>query len=388
LINMLLSGIDASTGESVSVEFHERILAVRPLESGADHLKADLPQVTPTWLAPGFIDLQVNGFAGVDFNDPATPVDQIGRALQAIFETGVTRCLPTVITGSPESMVASLRNLRRAQSELPLGRAIAGFHVEGPHIGSEDGPRGAHPGRWVRPPDLAEFARWQDATEGNVRLVTLSPHWPGAERFISALTESGVVVSIGHTGASAAQIAAAVGAGAKLSTHLGNAAPRMLLKFPNCLWDQLAEDRLQASFIVDGLHLDAAFLRVALRAKSAGRAILVTDAAAPAGAAPGGYSLGELDVELTSDDRVVLKGTTKLAGSSLRMNRAISNAERIGGLSFGDAIRAATINPARLMRVEGRGEGLKPGERGDVVVFRKTPDIAVEAVFLDGVRVV
>ena len=137
------------------------------------------------------------------------------------FATGVTRCLPTVITGPPEAMLASLRNLRRAQMELPHGRAIAGFHVEGPHIGPEDGPRGAHPARWVRPPDLEEFARWQDATDGNIRLVTLSPHWPEAPSYISAVTKAGVVASIGHTGANAEQIARAVGCGCYALDALG-----------------------------------------------------------------------------------------------------------------------------------------------------------------------
>ena len=222
-----------------------------------------------TFIAPGFVDLQVNGFAGVDFNDPKSSVEEIGKALDAILATGVTRCLPTVITGPPAAMLASLRNLYRSKNSLPRGHAITGFHVEGPHIGDEDGPRGAHPAAWVRPPDLDEFARWQDATQGNVRLVTLSPHWPDAPRYISALTGQGVAVSIGHTGANAQQIAAAVDAGATLSTHLGNAAHKSLPKFPNYIMEQLAEDRLSASFIVDGIHLDDAFpLKVALRAKA------------------------------------------------------------------------------------------------------------------------
>ena len=373
---MICSGVDAITGESVAVQFAETIRSVKRLEPHDD-----------VYLAPGFIDLQVNGFAGVDFNDADAPLVEIGRALEAIVATGVTRCLPTVITGAPDLMLASLSNLYRAKISLPLGRAITGFHVEGPHIGAEDGPRGAHPARWVRPPDLDEFRRWQEATEGNIRLVTLSPHWPEAPAYIAALAQSGVAVSIGHTGANADQIAAAVDAGATLSTHLGNAARGLMPKFPNCLWDQLAEDRLSASFIIDGIHLDGAFLRAALRAKGVERTILVTDAAAPAGAAPGRYRLGELDVDLTADDRVVLTGTQKLAGSALRMNRAIANVVRAGNLCLPDALRTATINPALLIRLEGRTKGLEIGERGDLVVFRKTPEIAIEAVYLDGTQV-
>ncbi|HWF10979.1 MAG TPA: amidohydrolase family protein [Bryobacteraceae bacterium] len=373
---MICSGVDVATGESVAVEFAETIVSVRETAEVAESL----------FIAPGFVDIQVNGFAEVDFNDPAVSASDIGRALDAMFATGVTRCLPTVITGAPEAMVACLRNLRRAQKELPLGRAMAGFHVEGPHIGAEDGPRGAHPAHWIRPPDLNEFARWQEATDGGIRLVTLSPHWPETPAYIAALTKAGVAVSIGHTGANAGQIAAAADAGAVLSTHLGNATYRMVPKFPNPLWDQLAEDRLCASFIVDGLHLDPAFLRVALRAKSIDRTVLVTDAAAPAGGEPGPYRLGEIDVELTADDRVVMTGTPKLAGSSLRMNRAIDNLVRIGGVSLRDAIQTATVNPARVIGLAGRMQGLKSGERGDVVVLRGSP-LRIEAVYLDGARV-
>ncbi|HYA18351.1 MAG TPA: amidohydrolase family protein [Bryobacteraceae bacterium] len=328
---------------------------------------------------PGFIDLQINGFAGADFNNPSTHLDDIAGAIDAILATGVTRCLPTVITGPPESMVAALGNLRRAQSELPRGCVFAGFHVEGPHIGAEDGPRGAHPARWVRPPNFDEFQRWQEAAEGNVRLVTLSPHWEHAPAYIEEVVKSGVAVSIGHTGATADQIAAAVDAGASLSTHLGNAAHAVLRRHPNYLWDQLAEDRLSASLILDEIHLGEAFTRVALRAKGVERIILVTDAAAPASAAPGAYRLGELDVDLTSDDRVVLRGTNKLAGSALKMNQALANLVRIGGFTLLDALATVTANPARLIRLP---------ENSDRVVFREGDPFEIEEVWLDGEKMV
>ncbi len=373
---MICLARSVDTGQPIAIDFDAAIQSVDPTETDPGNL----------YVAPGFIDLQVNGFAGVDFNDPNSSIEQIGHALDVILATGVTRCLPTVITGPPAAMLASLRNLHRAKVSLPRGRAISGFHVEGPHIDPADGPRGAHPTACVRPPDLDEFARWQDATEGNIRLVTLSPHWPGVSRYIASLTEAGVAVSIGHTGATSQQIAAAVDAGARLSTHLGNAAHKSLPKFPNYILDQLAEDRLSASFIADGIHLDDAFFQVALRAKTLARTILVTDAAAPAGAAPGRYRLGELEVELTSDNRVVLAGTTKLAGSALRMDTAITNLMRIGKLTLRDAVRTATTNPARLLGLSGRTKGLAAGERADIVVFRESPAIEIEAVYLDGER--
>jgi N-acetylglucosamine-6-phosphate deacetylase len=336
------------------------------------------------WLAPGFVDIQVNGFAGVDFNNPDVSQVEIARAIERIVSTGVTRCLPTVITGGPDDMLRCLRNLREAQKTI---KAIAGFHVEGPHIGIEDGPRGAHPARWVRPPDVKEFDRWQDVTEGNIRLTTLSPHWPEAPAYIHAVTKAGVAVAIGHTGATAEQISAAVDAGATLSTHLGNGAHAVMRRHPNYIWDQMAEDRLNASFIVDGIHVGRAFLRCALRAKTVARSVLVTDASAPAGAAPGRYRLGEQDADLTADGRVVLSGTDKLAGSALHMNDGIANLIRLGGLSSKEAIETATVNPARIIGLEGRMQGLKAGERADIVAFRLIDNaVRIESVWISGQR--
>jgi N-acetylglucosamine-6-phosphate deacetylase len=377
---MNCSGINVATGIPVTVEFDEIIREVRP---GEDAGNDDL------WIAPGFVDIQVNGFAGIDFNDPDATTEQISQALELILSTGVTRCLPTVITGGPDEMLACLTNLRRAQLQLPRGKAIAGFHVEGPYIGAEDGPRGAHPLAWVRPPSLDEYHLWQKVTDRNVRLITLSPHWPDALAWISAVAKDGVTVSIGHTGATAEQISAAVGAGATLSTHLGNGAHAIMRRHPNYLWDQLAEDRLSASFIVDGIHIGKAFLRTALRAKTVQRSVLVTDASAPAGAPPGRYRLGEAWADHTPDGRVVLAGTDKLAGSALKMNQGVANMVHLGGLSLRDAVQTATINPARIVHLEGRMQGLQEGERGDVVLFRMNESQTMEilAVYLDGERV-
>lgn len=308
-----------------------------------------------SWQSPGFTDLQVNGFAGADYNSPGLRWEELSRSLRAVFSTGVTQLLPTVITASPEHMAAALKNLSDAQRQIPEGRMIAGFHVEGPHISPEDGPRGAHPWKAVRPPDVNEYRRWQDATEGRVKLVTLAPEWPEALRYIEALVRDGVTVSIGHTGATPQQIRDAASAGATLSTHLGNGAHAVLPRHPNYIWEQLAEDRLSASFIVDGLHLPDSFLRVALRAKGIGRSVLVTDAVMPAMCDPGPYMLGEVEVELLHDQRVVVRGGTRLAGSSLRMDRAIENVVRIADVFLEDAIAMASANPARVIGVEPQG---------------------------------
>lgn len=332
-----------------------------------DHLIS--PPVHLPFVAPGFIDLQVNGFAGVDYCSPTAPVEEIGRSIRAMYATGVTRVFPTVITGTRENMLGALKNLARAKASLPEGPSMEGFHVEGPHISPEDGPRGAHPQPCVRPPDIDEFHRWQEAADGGVKLVTVSPEWPGTVAYIERLVGEGVVVSIGHTKANATEIDAAVSAGATLSTHLGNGAHSVMARHPNYLWEQLAQDRLAASFIVDGIHLGAAFLTVALRAKGIERSILVTDAVMPAGCKPGPYSLGEVEVDLHEDGSVRMRGGTRLAGSALTMDHAISNVMKLAGVMLRDAIIMATTNPARVGRIASRRRGIATGERADLVLF-------------------
>jgi len=376
---MKCNGVETSTSDFIGIEG-------APLITHVDSLLE--PARDGIFITPGFIDLQVNGFAGVDYNSPTAPLEDIASSIRTMFSTGVTRFFPTVITGSPEDMLGALRNLAFARETLVEGPAMEAFHVEGPHISPHDGPRGAHPARWVRPPDFEEFKRWQDAAQGNVRLVTLSPEWPGAPKYIDQLTQEGVVTSIGHTRATREQIGDAVRAGATLSTHLGNGADAVLPRHPNYIWEQLAEDKLAASFIVDGIHLPHSFLKVALRAKGVERSVLITDAVMPAMCTPGPYRLGEVEVELREDQRVVLRGGTRLAGSSLRMDAAISNVMRTAKLSLTEAIAMATVNPARVGRIAGRQRGLSPGDRSDVVRFRvEDGRIQVIETFLAGERV-
>ncbi len=373
-----IAGIHAGSGDEVEVTFSrniERIQRVEPRALGG----------TRTYLAPAWIDIQVNGFAGTDYNSPETSHEAIAASLQAQFATGVARLFPTVVTGPAERISGSLRNLARARSSLPEGAAMEGFHLEGPYISPEDGPRGAHVRSFVRPPDIDEFCRFQEAADGHIRILTLAPEWPEAPRFIEKLTQLGVVVSIGHTDASAENIRNAVSAGASLSTHLGNAAYPVMKRHPNVLWEQLAEDRLMASFIVDGFHLPVSFLRAAWRAKGNTRSILVTDAVPPAGCVPGIYRLGEVDVELHRDGSVRLAGGTRLAGSALSLDAAISNFLQATGVSLSDALSAVTINPAIAARVPYRQKGLTEDERADLVLFTTdSGKVSVRETYLDG----
>ena len=299
---------------------------------------------------PGLVDLQVNGFAGVDFGDPAARADDVARAIRAIEETGVTRFLATLITSGLETFAACARTLLRARDP-----ALAGLHMEGPYISAEDGPRGAHARAFVRPADVADFERRQEAAEGRIRLLTLAPESPGALTLIEHAVARGVRVAIGHTAATGAEIRDAVSAGATLSTHLGNGCAGTLPRHPNLLWEQLGEDRLLASFIVDGHHLPAATVRSMVRAKTPARTILVTDATAAAGMPPGRYTIGGQQVELDATGRVAAPGAPNLAGSALTLPAAIGLAVRFTGLPLEEVVPMASSRPAEYLGLQPAG---------------------------------
>jgi N-acetylglucosamine-6-phosphate deacetylase len=353
-------GVCPSDGQPIVVDVQDgRIQAVRTE-----------PHQEPGWLSTGLIDLQINGFGGHDLNGPTLTVESVQALAHVLLRAGVTTFAPTLITASEPQLVHALATIQQARNRHPvLAHMIPYAHVEGPSISPEDGPRGAHPAAHVRAPSLAEFARWQAASDGLVGLVTLSPHWPGSADYIRGLKAAGVHVAIGHTDASAAQITEAVDAGASLSTHLGNGSHAMINRRHNALWPQLADDRLCASFIADGHHLASDLLTVMLRAKGLERSLIVSDATALGGMAPGHYdaSIGgavilRADGHLGMDD-----GTGQyLAGAALPLIAGIPTLVHQAGLAFADALKLATLHPGRW--VGGRGH-LTPGQPADLVRF-------------------
>lgn len=366
-----------------------RGIAIACLEGRIASIEPAYVEETAPFVSAGFVDLQVNGYAGHDLNDGVPSLEVLESLVHRLLRAGVTCFAPTLITASEEALCAALAGIAaaRRQSAL-LSQMIAFVHVEGPSLDPADGPRGAHPLEHVRPPSLEEFARWQEAAEGLVGMVTLSPHYKEAPAYIRALASQGVLVSIGHTGASAEQIRAAADAGASMSTHLGNGAANLLPRHPNFIWEQLADDRLTASFIADGHHLPPATLKAMLRAKTLEKAILVSDAAALGGQKPGRYKNpigGEVDV--SEDGRLGVAGTPYLAGAGHLLDRNIAHVIEAAGLSLADALALATRNPGRF--AGGRGV-LAPGARADITLFSwqwGDPALAIENVFLGGQRV-
>ena len=254
--------------------------------------------------------------------------------LEKHFRFGLTRLCPTLITNSFEALAGAFAAIREACEREPWAdRLVPGCHLEGPYISAEDGPRGAHPREHVRPPDWAEFEQLQEISGRRIRLVTLAPELPGAVDFIRRAVGSGVVVAIGHTAATGEQIAAAVEAGARLSTHLGNGAHGMIRRHPNYIWDQLGDPRLSASVIADGHHLPSSVLRSILRAKSPRNVILTCDAAGLAGCAPGVYTEGAMRMEILDDGRIVIAGQRQLLAGSAAQTGRLRGGGRASGRS-------------------------------------------------------
>lgn len=365
----ILSGRRYPDGSPVRIEVAEG--RIRSIVS-ADRL--DEAAGTQRWIAPGFYDLQVNGFAGIDLADPAVGVQEIRRVAEAVLRTGCTRFLPTIITGDIQAMCSRLSALAEAVETDPLVAAMCpGMHVEGPFIHPEDGPRGAHPREHVLAPNLPDFERLFDACRGRMRILTLAPERPGALPVIAEASRRSVLVALGHHRADCTAIDAAVRAGARMTTHLGNGSDAMLPRHDNYVWWQLGEDCLWASLIADGHHLPPATLKSMLRAKTPGRVVLITDAMAAAGMPAGRFLLGESEVIKEPQGRVCLPGTPYLAGSAAEMPLVVARAVVDGELDLPTALCLAAIQPAQLVPTAIDPWKCEPGAPANLVEFDWLP---------------
>ena len=352
------SGLDPGSGKGRTLHVGDGVI-----QSVEPNHNPGLPR-----LSPGLVDLQVNGYDGYDLNDGALEPDAVERLSQALCRVGVAAYLPTLITADEGDLCQRMAAIRTAHQTLPLSQQmIAGIHVEGPSISAKDGPRGAHPAEHIRPPSLAEFDRWQRAASGSLRMITLAPEVEGAVDYIREVSNRGVIVALGHSDAGEEHIRKAVDAGARFSTHLGNGIAGTLPRHPNAIWEQLSEDRLGASLILDGHHLPRSTARVMIRAKGIDRVCLVSDSVKFAGMKAGRYASpigGEVDV--SEDGRVSVAGTTYLAGSGASLLDTLEGFTGFVGFPFADAVTMATHNPARLL---GRSSDLNPGDRADFILF-------------------
>lgn len=363
-----LRGRAAGRAEIVSVSYRENTII------GVEREPATGNEQLPV-ISAGFVDLQVNGYAGVDVNSGDLDAHHIVELTERLASIGVTTWAPTIITAPEERIVQAIRAVQSARMSHPaVFAAIAGVHVEGPFISAEEGARGVHDPRVIRPLDSQEIARWLE--HGPVGLVTVSPHTDDAPAQIARVRALGVHVAIGHTHATPQQIRAAVDAGARFSTHLGNGIAAHLPRHPNAIWTQLADDRLTTGMIADGHHLPIDTLEVMLRAKTPQRAFLVSDLTAIGGAAPGRYttSVGGL-VDLDASGRLSFVGTDFLAGAAATLVDGLRTVESRTTLSLAEALELVTTTPAAVMPHARTGLArLEAGAPADLVLFDYAAD--------------
>jgi N-acetylglucosamine-6-phosphate deacetylase len=300
-----------------------------------------------------FFDLQVNGYAGIDFNrDDVTPED-LHRACERLDADGIEACLIAIITDTIDAMCRRLSALAAMRDRDPLAmRVIAGFHVEGPFISPADGYRGAHPLDAVRPADTGAMNRLLDAAAGLVRLVTLAPEQDAGFAVTRLLTGHRVIVSAGHTDASLELLRGALDAGVSMFTHLGNGCPMMMHRHDNIVQRVLSlSDRVRVSFIADGAHVPFVALQNYLRLLPLDRCAVVTDCIASAGLGPGRYTLGRWDIVVGDDMVPRSPDGSHFVGSGVTMRHSAQNLLEHVHLPE-DAVRRLTYdNPKAFLHI-------------------------------------
>ncbi len=295
----------------------------------------------------GLFDLQVNGFNGVDFQQPDIDHAALTKAVDGLLAHDTDRILFTLITDRIDSLCAKLANIEKLCATDPkLARMIVGYHIEGPYMSPLPGFHGAHDPELMKDPDIGEFQLLQEAANGKIRLITLAPEHPNSSEFISHITSNKVVAAIGHSDASETQIDEAIKAGMTMSTHLGNGIPVNMPRHDNAMQRQLARDELIGSFIPDGIHIPGPVLNSMVRAKPRDKVIFTTDCMSAAGAGQGRFRIGRFDVDVGADGVVREPGKPNFAGSSLTMDKGIENICQFLGWSAAEAREACSTRVA------------------------------------------
>ena len=332
------------------------------------------------YIAPGFIDIQVNGYNSVSFclegaeNTSASngelTVSDVRKVTEGLWKEGVTTYFPTLTTNSQDLLLKNFGILAKAMNDPSLLGSIPGFHLEGPYISAIDGYRGAHPLEFVRKPVWKEFLEIYKASGKKILLITVAPEIEGAFEFIRKCRELGIVVSLGHHNGTAGQIKEAIDNGAGLATHLGNGCANTVNRHHNPIWPQLADDRLMISFIADGFHLPPEMLQVFYKTKGAENIIITSDITSYAGLPAGSYKIKNgQTIEKTVDGNLRFSGQGGgLYGSATPLHKGVAHIMKVTGCGLVKAIQMTTLNPAHVHYLNDRGI-LEPGKRADLILF-------------------
>ena len=323
---------------------------------------------TDLWLTRGLVDIQVNGYAGVNLTRSDLNLEELSHIEEKIFSQGVTRWCPTVTTEDPKVIRACLATIDQGIKKGAVKRVHC-IHLEANYLSPADGYRGAHIRRYIKPPDPDEFDSFQKASGGRIGYVTLAPEIDGALEFTRHLASQGILVGLGHHNAPVEVISAAADAGARLSTHLFNGCAAEINRHHNPILYQLAEDRLWASFIPDGHHVPYHALKVGLRAKGLQRSVFTSDLVSLGGSPEGEYTKHERTV-VVENGAIWIKGTKLLSGAWCSLSQGLARVTASGIISPGDALRLASLNPARLLGIDNQLQVL-PSAEGPFVLFRE-----------------
>lgn len=326
-------------------------------------------------LAPGFVDIHIHGGAGLDAMR-ALP-SELPRLGKFLTTHGVTGYFPTTVAAPLDATCAALGRLADAIETAatttnghPVQARPLGLHLEGPFLSHKR--RGVHPPENLVAPTVDIFERLWQAARGHVRMLTIAPEIPGAMGVIAEAARRNVCVSIGHSDAEMPVAQDAVTAGARHATHTFNAMRPLDHRDPGIIGEVLSDDRLSADIIVDGIHVAPPVVKVFLQAKGYERAVLITDAISATGMPDGRYQLGPIEVDV-KDGKCTSNGS--LAGSVLTMDRAVRNVTKFSHWSLRDAVRAATLNPARATGLSARHGALTPSAFADFTVLSATGEV-------------
>ncbi len=303
---------------------------------------------------PGLIDLQVNGFKGVDFSGAHLNEEDVVRACRELFDAGTTAFLATLITSPTEIYERNLPLIARITNTEEFKDRLLGIHLEGPFLSPIEGARGAHNPKWMRPPSVEHLDRLLNWADGNVRMLTVAADLDGAEELIRHATKRGIVVALGHHMASDDQLKRCVTAGAKALTHLGNGVPALLPRHENPIWAGLDNDDLVATIIPDGHHLPPALLKTIIRTKSPANCIVISDASELAGLAPGRYESMGAEVLLDPTGRLYNPATGYMAGSSATLLTCMNHLASLNLVTHRELLSMAFDNPLRLLGIDRR----------------------------------
>ncbi|CAM4371231.1 N-acetylglucosamine-6-phosphate deacetylase [Zobellia nedashkovskayae] len=373
---MAVSGISYLDNTPLTIEIEgDRIATIIKSSDAKNDMR--------TFIAPGLIDVQINGYMGVDFSGPGLTVEDIRKATKALWKVGVTSYLPTIITSDIDRIKENFAVLAAARKDPEIGPSIPGFHLEGPYISPISGFRGAHLEKYIKNPDWEEFKEIQKAADNGIVLLTMAPELEGAIPFIRKCTESGVVVALGHHNGSANQIKEAIDAGAKMATHLGNGCANEINRHHNPLWPQLSDDRITPSIIADGFHLTKEEVRSFYKVKGPNNTILVSDALDLAGLPPGEYIRGERKLLLTPNV-VKLPKENVLAGAASPISKCLGVMMEYTQCSLADAILMGSTNPAKMFSMKDLG-ALEKGKKADLILFTiNNNELVIEKTYVSG----